>query len=686
MLCTILLLASCVLDGGAGTADTAAIRTMGLDEVTVVEFKQNRRNLAPSSVSTADARFLNNQEITSLKELTAVMPNFFIPDYGSRQNTPVYIRGIGAKTKGPAVGFYVDGVPHFENSAFDIDMFDVESVAVLRGPQGTLYGRNAIGGIINVHTLSPLYHQGTRLKAGYGSRNDVVAQFSHYMKFSDRLGFSAAGGYHHNDGFFRNLFTGNKADDMNDGFGRLNFVWAPSAQWTLRLNSMLDYSEQGGYPYGAFSRTTGTTSPVNYNRYSSYRRLISTSGFNARYEGQSFGFNSQTSYQFIKDHQAIDQDFTPKDLYFVINELRQNMVSQEFTFKSNHTRRYQWIFGVFGMLQNVNNTLETQYIAKDQAFPTHYRIPVYAFALYHQSSYNIWRGLSITAGLRFDYEYAKHRYLRRSYQLSTNGNWMDVKSNESSLHFRQLTPKFGLQYLTEARNLYYISVTRGYKAGGFNQSFRTDDERTYSPEYNWNYEAGAKLNLLRGTLTAETALFYIDWRHQQVNQTVPGIGNVLHNAGHSSSKGFELSLMAHPLSGLELHLSYGYTYSKFIEYRKSATVDYSGNKLPMVPRNTLALNVAYTWRPARGIVDKWVLGTGLTGVGKIYWAEDNAVAQDFYTLLNAKISATSGIFTWEVWGKNLTDTKYNTYSFKASADYAQLGRPAHFGTSVVVNF
>ena len=158
MLCTILLLASCALDGGAGTADTAAIRTMGLDEVTVVEFKQNKRNLAPSSVSTADARFLNNQEITSLKELTAVMPNFFIPDYGSRQNTPVYIRGIGAKTKGPAVGFYVDGVPHFENSAFDIDMFDVESVAVLRGPQGTLYGRNAIGGIINVHTLSPLYH------------------------------------------------------------------------------------------------------------------------------------------------------------------------------------------------------------------------------------------------------------------------------------------------------------------------------------------------------------------------------------------------------------------------------------------------------------------------------------------------------------------------------------------------
>jgi outer membrane receptor protein involved in Fe transport len=123
-----------------------------LEEVVVTDFKQNRRNLTPTASTRADARLLQDQQVVSIKELSAVMPNFFMPDYGSRANTPIYIRGIGAKSKGAAVGFYVDGVPHYESSAFDIDLSDIAAIDVLRGPQGTLYGRNAIAGIINVYT------------------------------------------------------------------------------------------------------------------------------------------------------------------------------------------------------------------------------------------------------------------------------------------------------------------------------------------------------------------------------------------------------------------------------------------------------------------------------------------------------------------------------------------------------
>lgn len=687
MLNTLLLFVALSLGVEAEEADTTISKRIDLDEVTVTEFKQNRHNLTPSSVSAAGHRFLNAQELTGLKDLTAVMPNFFMPDYGSRQNAPVYIRGVGAKTKGPAVGFYVDGVPHFENSAFDVDLSDIAGVEIYRGPQGTLYGRNAIGGIINVHTHSPLEYQGTRIKVGYGSKNDLTARFTNYTKLSSTFGFSLAGGYHHNDGFFRNEATGHKADDIDNGFGRIGLVWRPADLWTLRLHSMIDYSDQSGYPYGAYNRETGHTAPVNYNRHSLYRRLISTSGLNARYDGAVFSFNSQTSYQFIKDHQAIDQDFTPNDLFFVVNELKQNMLSQELTLKSNNDSRYQWIFGAFGMMQEIDNSVETQYIRNDYALPTNYQIPVYAFALYHQSSYNLWRGLSVTAGLRFDYEYAKHHYRRDRYVLSTGGNREEVKTFDSNLHFDQLTPKFTLQYLTTAHNLYYASVTRGYKAGGFNQTFRTEDERTYAPEYNWNYEIGTKLHFFDYRLAAELALFYIDWRHQQVNQTVPGIGNVLHNAGHSDTKGVELSVMARPIEGLNIRMSYGYTYARFLDYKKSDKIDYSGNMLPMVPRNTLGLHTDYTWLPANtSIIDKLVFSAALTGVGKIYWSEDNIVAQDFYTLLNAKVSATRGIFTWEVWGKNLTDTKYHSYCFKSSADYAQLGKPLRFGTSLIVHF
>ena len=688
MLNSILLLTSFLGTAVPNDADSTVFKTVGLSEVTVVEFKKTKENLATNSVSIVDSGFVNRHELQSITELTAIVPNFYMPEYGSKQNTPVYIRGVGAKTKGSAVGFYVDGIPHFENSSFDVDMSNIASVTVFRGPQGTLYGRNAIGGIINVSTVSPLAYQGTQFKLGYGSHNDALFQFSHYNKLGSKVGYSVAGGYHYNDGFHRNMFTNKYADQVKDAYGRVALVWLLDNKWFLRVNSMLDYSNQGGYPYGKYNRLTGETEPVNYNRYSSYRRLLSTSGLNIRYAGENVSFSSQTAFQYIRDRQGIDQDFTSNDTYFVKNRLKQTMLSQEFMLKSNNSSRYQWLWGAFAMTQHINNTVETQYITKDNAFPTHYRIPVNALAIYHQSTIKLFSGFSFIAGLRWDYENSTLKYLRETYQLSTDGARTEVKNVNSSLHFNQITPKFALQYQDERNNnSYYFSVTRGYKAGGFNQTFQKDEETSFGPEYNWNYELGGKVHLLKDKLYAEAALYYIDWRQQQVNQTVPGVGNVIHNAGHSSSKGFELALNSSPLKNLSIALSYGYTYAKFIEYQKSATLSYSGNMLPMVPRNTLSCSASYALYPSStSFIDKIVLTAGLTGLGKIYWAEDNEVAQNFYALLNAKISITSGIFTWECWGKNITDTHYNTYCFKSSADYAQVGKPAYFGTSLLVKF
>lgn len=688
MLNSILLLTSFLGTAVPNDADSTVFKTVGLGEVTVVEFKKSKENLATNSVSVVDSGFINRHELQSITELTAVVPNFYMPEYGSKQNTPVYIRGVGAKTKGSAVGFYVDGIPHFENSSFDVDMSNIASVTVFRGPQGTLYGRNAIGGIINVTTVSPLTYQGTQFKLGYGSHNDALFQFSHYNKLGSRMGYSVAGGYHYNDGFYRNMFTNKYVDQLKDAYGRVALVWLLDNKWFLRVNSMLDYSNQGGYPYGKYNRLTGETEPVNYNRYSSYRRLLSTSGLNISYAGENISFSSQTAFQYIRDRQGIDQDFTANDTYFVKNRLKQTMLSQEFILKSNNSSRYQWLWGAFAMTQHINNTVETQYITKDNAFPTHYRIPVNALAIYHQSTIKLFSGFSFIAGLRWDYENSTLNYLRETYQLSTDGARTEVKNVNSSLHFNQITPKFALQYQDERNNnSYYFSVTRGYKAGGFNQTFQKEEETSFGPEYNWNYELGGKVHLLKDKLYAEAALYYIDWRQQQVNQTVPGVGNVIHNAGHSSSKGFELALNSSPLKNLSIALSYGYTYAKFIEYQKSAKLNYSGNMLPMVPRNTLSCSASYALYPSStSFIDKIVLTAGLTGIGKIYWAEDNEVAQNFYALLNAKISIKSGIFTWECWGKNITDTHYNTYCFKSSADYAQVGKPAYFGTSLLVKF
>ena len=681
-----LLFAALSLNAATGiNPDSSANKNVPLDEIVVTDFKQNKRNLTSTAVSTINMQQLHNQQIVNLKELTAVMPNFYMPDYGSYANTPVYIRGIGTKSKGSAVGFYVDGVPHFESSAFNIDLSDIAAVNVFRGPQGTLYGRNTIAGIINVYTHNPLDYQRTRIKVGYGRYNDFIAQASNYAKISEKFGISTAASYHHNDGMFTNHFLNEKADKLNEGEGRIGFYWRPTTNWLLHLNSTLTYSEQNGYPYAPYDIVKDELLPISYNRNSTYRRLISSTGLNAQYENNHISFNSQTSYQFIKSHQGLDQDFTPQDVYFVDNSYHQNMLSQELTLKSNDKGRYQWIVGLFGMLLHSNQFAETSYFTRDFSTPTTYKNPTAGYAIYHQSSYNIWRGMSATVGLRFDYEHAKTTYNQDKTTLST-GVTTHAKDFVSSASFRQFTPKFTLQYLTNKDNLYYISITRGYKPGGFNTIFKTDAERTYDPEYSWNYEVGTRLKFLNGRLTAEADLFYIDWRHMQTTYTVPGVGNVIANAGHTDSKGFELSLAYHPIKSLQLNLNYGYTHARYLEYKKSAREDFSGNRLPMVPNHTLSLNGTYTIMPA-GWFDKIIFNTGLTGLGRIYWADDNIVRQNFYATLNAKVSLTKGIFTWEVWGKNLTATDYMAYGFKASqGNYAQRGKPLTFGTAVSVSF
>ena len=672
-------------DGTEEMSDSTVSKHFDVEEVTIVGFKQEAPNKASVAITSLSEAFVHNTEMLSIKDLSYTVPNFYMPEYGTRQNSPVFVRGVGSKTNGPTVGFYIDGVPHMERSSFDDDLFDISALEVLRGPQGTLYGRNCIGGIINAFTHSPLEFQGTRIKAGYGRYNDMVVNAYHYNKVNDNLGFAVNGSYHHNDGYFRNAFNGEKVDKFNEGFLRGRVYFKPAARWTLSADISYRNSDQGGYPYAVYNPETGETGEINYNRYSSYLRQLTTVGLNARYEGDKFSFNSQTAYQYIDDHQAIDQDFTNKDLYWVEQRVRQNIFSEELTLKSTTQSRYQWMIGAFFFSDGYRKQLYTTYIAQDYCTPKFYDSPTTGISLYHQSKLNIMGGLSAQVGLRFDYEHAKEDYMayRTAAWATTLGTPTDTY--DSKLNFTQLTPKFTLEYLSSENQLFYASVTRGYKTGGFNSTFLQDDERTYDPEYNWNYEVGTKTSLLNHALQAELTLFYVDWRHQQITQTIAGVGNITRNAGHSDSKGVELAVMVRPIRPLVFNLNYGYTYARFLNYKRSETVNYTGMMLPLVPQHTLSLNGSYTLLPQNSVIDRLVFSAGLSGLGKIYWNEDNAVNQPFYALLNAKVSASFGNITWEIWGKNLTNTDYLTYYFKSSAAYGQKGRPISFGTSLILD-
>lgn len=181
--------------------DTAKIRNVELNEVVVQSFKQQRDlRLEPLSASAVTGTAIQNRNITGIKEFSSFIPNLFMPDYGSKLTSPVYIRGIGSKINAPSVGLYVDGIPYFEKSAFDFDFNEVDRIEVLRGPQGTLYGRNTMGGI-STSIRNRLEIRGDKCLASNGSYGYRDYALSHYKKIGEKFGYAISGDYRNSDGY-----------------------------------------------------------------------------------------------------------------------------------------------------------------------------------------------------------------------------------------------------------------------------------------------------------------------------------------------------------------------------------------------------------------------------------------------------------------------------------------------------
>ncbi|RHJ86689.1 TonB-dependent receptor [Parabacteroides sp. AM08-6] len=676
--------------------DTTNLRQVELDEVIIQSFKQRRDlRLEPLSASSVTGTAIENRNITGIKEFSSFIPNLFMPDYGSKLTSPVYIRGIGSKINAPSVGLYVDGIPYFEKSAFDFDFSDIERIEVLRGPQGTLYGRNTMGGIINVYTKSPLRYQGLNgwiSNGNYGYRDYAL---SYYKSIGEKFGYALSGNYNRNDGYFTNLHTGQKADPQKSGSGRIRLEWKPRETLSFGLVSTFDYSNQGGYPYAVCDSATHKPGEVDYDAYSSYKRTLSTTGFTMEYRGKGYSLNSQTAFQYLSDHQGIDQDFSPKSIYFAKQEQKQKMVSEEFNIKSTTDSRYKWLFGAFGFWQGIDNTVIVDYLSAGYSSRKLYDTPTYGIAFYHQSTIDdlLTKGLSLSLGIRYDYERASTDYC--SFQDKDEES-KEVDSFYSKLKFSQVTPKASLRYLFPSSGMLYATVSKGYKTGGFNTSFEREEDRTFRPESSWNYEIGAKHPFLDNRLSAEIALFWIDWKNQQVSKSLPisQKGSMLNNAGRSESKGVEVSLQGNPVNGLMLQVNYGFTHATFKEYTdtkktgdETIEIDYSGHYLPLVPSHTFAVGADYSIPKPCSHIDRVTISTNYAGTGRIHWKEDNRVSQSYYGQLNGKLSVTKGFVTFAIWAKNITNTNYTAFYFETGGKgLAQKGRPFTIGGNIQLSF
>lgn len=664
-----------------------SLRNYNLDTLVISAFKHQNSTLEqPMAATVITSRHMNKQQLNEMKDFTGIIPNFIIIDRDTRLTSSVFIRGVGALINTPGVAMYVDGIPHFEKSSFDINLLDIDKIEFLRGPQGTLYGRNAMGGTILVNTRSPFRHQGTRFQLRYGSYNETSVSLSHLGKASNKLAYGVAGSYNYYGGHITNAHTAKKANELKSASINTRLEWRPSSKMNIRLINNFEHTNQGAFSYGDVNPKTFLVDSVSTNHPSFYKRKLYDGGLQINYYNEYIAVRSQTSMQRLNDHYEVDQDGSPKDLYYAIQSENQQLLSEEIIVKGLNDEFFGWNVGVFAFNHNINRTTDVFMNFRNPKYSLEKRYNDYSrgVALFHQSTLNITPKFRLEGGIRYDYE--KANSVHKEHKI-TNGSSELVNDFDSPLTFSQWTPKASAQYFFTSRSQLYFTVAKGYKTGGFNTVFDTPEQRTFQPEYSWNYELGAKAWLIPEKLFAELALFYINTHNQQVKQHLNQQGIKIFNAGSSVSKGLEATVNATPFKNFKINAAYGLTHATFTDYKYSNEVDYSGNFLPFVPRNTVSVSTEYIVETNNYFSDEISFNAGYTGIGDMFWHENNTAKQSFYGLLNTRLTVRNGNTSFSIFGKNITNTQYLGYFYEVSGKKrGKPGKPLSVGVSLSLNF
>ena len=710
--------------------------------------KGSDKRSTPISTTSLTMQRLEERGVSSIKELSALAPNFYQPDYGSSITSSIYVRGFGSRIDQPVLGITLDNMPLMNKNSFDFDFYDIRRVELLRGPQGTLYGRNTSGGVMNITTLSPMAWQGVRAMVEYSTLTSARASVGYYTRPTNNFGVSVSAGFNHNGGHFLNEYSDTMCDAGNSGSLRIRLL-GHRGLWDFDNSLSVGYTNEGGYAYHHYNPTTLKTEAVSYNDPSGYERLTINEGFVARYHNDNISISSITSYQYLNDCMTLDQDFSPKSMFTMQQMQSEHNLTEEVVIRNANTnQRWQWLSGafIFGklldmsspvtfkqdgindlILKNINNGLHTVFPNNNMTFgsdsfviASDFRIPTIGAALYHQSDIRLGRW-NITAGLRFDYEQTSMRYHSHAtvpycFDLTMtqyNELYTEFKGRERQ-HFFEILPKIAVEYNTSVGNI-YATVTRGYKSGGFNTQIFSDilqvkmmndmmnalgieldsavgtttynsaSATRYKPETSWNFEMGAHLRPLTG-LHLDASLFWIECFDQQVTILPEGnnTGRMMSNAARARSYGAEISA-DYRYGGLNIRADYGYTNARFREYN-DGVADYAGNYLPYAPQNTISAEVGYTWLINNKIVQQLTIAADWRGIGSIYWNEANTLRQEFYSLLGAQIMLRMRNVTLTLWGRNITNTDYNVFYFKSvGEEFFSKGLPTQAGIRININ-
>ncbi len=601
------------------------------------------------------------------------------------------------------VGFYVDGVSYPLNFMHNPDLFDIQSIELLKGPQGTLYGRNTESGLINITTQKP----GNRLNgsvrgefAGYNTLKAALAVAGPLV--TDRLFMGLSFQKKISDGFMENMANGSdKAADMDHTNGRLTLKGMPNDRVEIILTG--DWMDTDDH-YGTWRYLDGPMKThaytINQDEDSYSRQNGRQISLRADYTGDSFTLSSVTGFVDYGHDAFSDMDFTPFPQNRMTGEATYDdtTYSQEFRVSSpEDSRNLSWVVGVYGFIEqldtwfdyhivNMGDLVKNVSIMQPRA-----DIHSIGYAGFGQLIYAFDR-IRITAGLRYDHQQMDGKVTGTYLDMGTFAPHVYICDKDIS--FGQWLPKVSVVYDITPSVMSYASVAKGYNTGGFiytpSANFM-DSGFTYEPEYSWNYEAGIKAAFFHNRFVANLSVFYIDMQDKQVSETDQRTFQLItSNAGKAHSQGVELEVTARPLPGLNLFAGLGYTDARFDDFITAefdpaagtfVRMDYGGNRLQFAPRYTFNAGIQY--QHASGFFGR----LDLMGKSSFYGDYANTTRANGYNTVNVRLGYRGENFDAVLWADNVFDKDYLTYISPRAPYTAGIdGKPFLMGITLTYRF